>query len=76
MPVNAMTVTKVGMNASDIYPPKRGSKNEVPMKFVTVLADLASEKCMYWLKYVTKFDAFAKNTRFLKTSATAVIFFH
>lgn len=44
-------------NESARNPPSKHSKNEVPMKSVTVLAASALGKCMVPLRYVTKFTA-------------------
>jgi hypothetical protein len=58
--------------ASDRKPPRRARRNAVPMKFVTVVADLEGEKCMNCIRYVTRLLAFARNARFSKISTTAL----
>jgi hypothetical protein len=56
--------------ASDRKPPRRARRKAVPMKFVTLLAALEGEKCMYCDRYNTKLLAFAKNARFSNISTT------
>lgn len=57
-------------NASDKKPPSRASRNDVPIKFVTLLADFEGDICIYSFKYKTKLLAFAKYARFSNISTT------
>lgn len=70
-----MKTMKVERKASEKKPPRRASRKAVPMKALTSLAALDSEKCMNSVKYVTKLLAFAKNARFSSTS-TALQYTH
>jgi hypothetical protein len=47
-------------NASDKKPPRRARRNDVPIKFVTLLADFEGDICIYSLRYKTKLLALAK----------------
>lgn len=50
-------VTNLPIKVSATKPPNKQSMKEVPMKLVTVLAELALPKCIVPVKYVTKFTA-------------------
>jgi len=57
-------------NASDKKPPRRARRNDVPIKLVTLLADLEGDIYIYSFKYKTKLLAFAKYARFSNISTT------
>lgn len=59
--------------ASDKKPPRSARRNAVPINVVTWLADFAGENPIYFLKYITKLLAFAKNAKFSNTSTPAII---
>jgi hypothetical protein len=54
-------------------PPRRAKRKDVPMKFVTLLADLDGDKCIYSDKYITKLLAFARYARFSNISTPTYI---
>lgn len=57
--------------ASARNPPRIASRKAVPMKLVTMLAELEGEKCINLERYKTRLLAFARYARFSNTS-TAV----
>jgi hypothetical protein len=59
-------------NASAKKPPRRARRKAVPMKLVTLLAELDGEKCMNFDMYSTRLLALARNARFSKISTTKV----
>lgn len=59
-------------NASARNPPSRARRKAVPIKLVTMLAELDGEKCMNLDKYSTRLLAFARYARFSRTSTTTI----
>jgi len=57
--------------ASARNPPRIASRKAVPMKLVTIMAELEGEKCINLERYKTRLLAFARYARFSNTS-TAV----
>lgn len=58
--------------ASDKKPPRRASRNAVPMKLVTMFAELDGEKCINFDRYNTRLLALARYAKFSSTSTTVV----
>lgn len=58
--------------ASDKKPPRRARRKAVPMKLVTMLAEVDGEKCMNFDKYNTRLLALARKARFSSISTTKV----
>lgn len=58
--------------ASARKPPRRARRNAVPMKLVTIFAELDGVKCMNLDRYNTRLLAFARNARFSRISTTKI----
>lgn len=54
--------------ASDKKPPRRARRKAVPMKLVTMLAELDGEKCMNLRRYSTRLLALARYAKFSSIS--------
>lgn len=56
--------------ASARNPPRIASRKDVPMKLVTMLAEVEGEKCINLERYKTRLLAFARYAKFSNTSTT------